>query len=53
MKNDKQWLQYCKALKVDPNDKSIIESDYYQKGFTEWKRLKREFAYFEYMSRNV
>ena len=38
MKNDKQWLQYCKALKVDPNDKSIIESDYYQRGFTDSKR---------------
>tara|TARA_R110002020_G_scaffold411233_2_gene620896 strand:- start:203 stop:370 length:168 start_codon:yes stop_codon:yes gene_type:complete len=49
----KNWKNYCKALNVNPDDSSIIDSDYYQRGFAEWKRLKREFTYFEYMSRNV
>ncbi|CAH9017184.1 hypothetical protein VP193E371_P0151 [Vibrio phage 193E37-1] len=53
MNTDKQWLQYCRALNVNPRDKGIIESSYYQRGFAEWKRLQREFTYFDYMSKNV
>tara|TARA_Y100001956_G_scaffold47814_1_gene46556 strand:+ start:324 stop:491 length:168 start_codon:yes stop_codon:yes gene_type:complete len=49
----KDWINYCKALNVSPYDPNVKKSDYYQRGFTEWKRLKREFTYFEYMANNV
>lgn len=52
-KKGKDWIRYCKAVNVSPYDPSIKQSEYYQKGFTEWKKLQSKFSYFRYMTFNA
>lgn len=53
------WEEYCKVMRNLPDYDGGLESDdpdiqaYYLRGFEEWKRIKREFSYYSYMSRNV
>ena len=46
-RNDKQWVNYCKALGLNAEDKEVREDVYYIKGFREWKKLNREFYYYK------
>ena len=46
---DKKWFDYCKALGLNPYDDMIYKSEYYIKGFEEWKRLRKEYGYYRYM----
>ena len=51
-RNDRQWIDYCRALNLDYKDNSIKQDQYYLRGFKEWKRLQREFSYYNYMDKN-
>jgi hypothetical protein len=52
-KSDKySWSRYCKALRIDPTDLSIVNSEYYQKGFKEWKILNENYSYYAYCLNN-
>lgn len=49
----KDWITYCKALNVSPYDPSVKKSDYYQRGFKEWRKLQSNFNYYRYMVNNA
>ena len=53
MKDKRLWINYCRSLGVNPDSSATKESDYYRKGFAEWKRLKDSFSYYNYMSYSV
>lgn len=42
------WFEYCKAINKPYLDKRLA-SEYYLKGFKEWKKLRNEYQYFKYM----
>lgn len=55
MTNDnfnKDWFYYCKGIGVNPYDEKLKEDEYHIKGFEEWKRLQKEFRYYNYMITN-
>lgn len=48
-RNDRQWINYCRALDIDCKDQRIKQDEYYIKGFKEWMRLQKEYRYYNYM----
>lgn len=52
-KKRKRWVEYCEALRIDPDCPDIKASEYYQQGFETWQKMKREFSYYRYMADNA
>tara|TARA_Y100000588_G_scaffold31471_1_gene30769 strand:- start:1775 stop:1960 length:186 start_codon:yes stop_codon:yes gene_type:complete len=44
--DEKLWYDYCKALNLNPYSIKVKQDEYHMKGFEEWKRLKREYRYY-------
>ena len=52
-KSEREWREYCKALKLNPLNKRVLKNKYYLEGFEVWKKINGEYRYCNYMRYNT